>query len=81
MLRAEIGLFLVMAFIAYFYFSAEKKHSLLHETFSALLPPLQPASIRAAANIITVSFISQSLFSAKLMFLRFTKPVHGFISP
>ena len=37
MLRAEIGLFLVMAFIAYFYFSAEKKHSLLHETFSALL--------------------------------------------
>ena len=37
MLRMEIALFLVLAFIAYIYFSAGKKHTLLHRTFSALL--------------------------------------------
>ena len=37
MLRMEIALFLVLAFVAYVYFSAEKKHTQLHRTFSALL--------------------------------------------
>lgn len=37
MLRMEIALFLVLAFIAYIYFSAEKKHTPLHRTFSVLL--------------------------------------------
>ena len=37
MLRLEIALFLVVAFVAYIYFSAEKEHSALHRTFSALL--------------------------------------------
>ena len=37
MLRMEIALFLVLAFVAYVYFSAEKKHSELHRTFSVLL--------------------------------------------
>ena len=37
MLRMEIALFLVLAFVAYIYFSAEKKHTQLHRTFSALL--------------------------------------------
>lgn len=37
MLRMEIALFLVLAFIAFVYFSAGKKHTLLHQTFSALL--------------------------------------------
>ena len=37
MLRMEIGLFLVMAFVAYIYFTAEKRHSLLHRIFSVLL--------------------------------------------
>ena len=37
MLRMEIALFLVVAFVAYIYFSAEKEHSALHRTFSALL--------------------------------------------
>ncbi len=37
MLRMEIALFLVVGFIAYMYFSAEKKDTSLHKTFSALL--------------------------------------------
>ena len=37
MLRMEIALFLVIAFVAYIYFSAEKERSELHRTFSVLL--------------------------------------------
>ena len=37
MLRMEIALFLVLGFVAYMYFSAEKKESQLHKTFSVLL--------------------------------------------
>ena len=37
MLRMEIALFLVLAFVAYVYFLAEKKHTELHRTFSVLL--------------------------------------------
>ena len=42
MLRMEIALFLVLAFVAYVYFSAEKKHTQLHRTFSALLIVMLP---------------------------------------
>ena len=37
MLRMEIALFLVVAFVAYIYFSAEKQYTRLHRTFSLLL--------------------------------------------
>ncbi|MCF2661731.1 histidine kinase [Pseudoflavonifractor phocaeensis] len=37
MLRMEIALFLVLAFVAYIYFSAEKEHAALHRTFAGLL--------------------------------------------
>ncbi|MGN1164908.1 MAG: sensor histidine kinase [Lachnospiraceae bacterium] len=37
MLRMEIALFLVLAFVAYIYFSAEKQYTQLHRTFSMLL--------------------------------------------
>ena len=37
MLRMEIALFLVMAFVAYIYFTADKQNSLLHRVFAALL--------------------------------------------
>lgn len=37
MLRMEIALFVVTAFVAYIYFSAEKKYTQLHRTFSVLL--------------------------------------------
>ena len=37
MIRMEIALFLVLAFVAYSYFSAEKRFTQLHRTFSLLL--------------------------------------------
>ena len=37
MIRMEIALFLVLAFVAYSYFAAEKKFTQLHHTFSMLL--------------------------------------------
>ena len=37
MLRMEIALFLILAFVAYIYFSAGWKCTLLHRTFSVLL--------------------------------------------
>ena len=37
MLRMEIALFLVLAFVAYIYFSAEKEPTALHTTFAGLL--------------------------------------------
>ena len=37
MLRMEIALFLVLSFVAFIYFSAERKHTPLHRTFSILL--------------------------------------------
>lgn len=37
MLRMEIALILILLFVAYTYFSAERKHSGLHRTFSVLL--------------------------------------------
>ena len=37
MLRMEIALFLVLAFVAYIYFSAGKERTALHRTFSVLL--------------------------------------------
>lgn len=37
MLRMEIALILVLTFVGYMYFSAEKRHTLLHRIFSTLL--------------------------------------------
>ena len=37
MLQMEIALFLVLSFVAYIYFTAEKQHTWLHRTFSVLL--------------------------------------------
>ena len=37
MLRMEIALFLVLVFVAYIYFSAEKEQAALHKTFAGLL--------------------------------------------
>ena len=45
MLRMEIALFLVLAFVAYIYFSAEKEQAVLHRTFAGLL-------VTALANMV-----------------------------
>ena len=44
MLRMEIALFLLLSFLAYVYFTAQKERSALHQTFSVLL-------VAALANI------------------------------
>ncbi|MDD6316346.1 MAG: histidine kinase [Clostridia bacterium] len=51
MLRMEIALFLVLAFIACIYFSAGRKNTLLHKTFSLLL---LTALVHLALDSVTV---------------------------
>ena len=55
MLRMEIALLLVLAFVAYVYFSAERQHTPLHRTFSALLVTIQIHLLFDAATVYTVN--------------------------
>lgn len=57
MIRMEIALILIMAFVAYIYFSAEKRHSLLHQTFSVLLIVVIVHLIFDAVTIYTVNHL------------------------
>ena len=58
MLRMEIALFLVLALVAYMYFSAERKSSPLHRTFSVLLVTALVHLVFDALTIYTPSTIS-----------------------
>ncbi|MGN0243484.1 MAG: sensor histidine kinase [Lachnospiraceae bacterium] len=57
MLRMEIALFFVLAFVAYVYFSAGRKNTLLHKTFSALLITMLVHLVFDAATIYTVNHL------------------------
>ena len=57
MLRMEIALFLVMAFVAGVYFSAERKNTLLHRAFSILLIAVQINLIFDAVTVYTVNHL------------------------
>ncbi|MGM9592894.1 MAG: sensor histidine kinase [Candidatus Onthomonas sp.] len=57
MLRMEIALFLVLAFVAFVYFSAGRKHSPLHKTFSVLLIAMLVHLAFDAATIYTVNHL------------------------
>ncbi len=57
MLRMEIALFLVLAFVAVVYFSAGRKHSLLHRTFSLLLVVVLIHLIFDTATVYTVNHL------------------------
>lgn len=57
MIRMEIALILVIAFIAYIYFGAERKQSLLHRTFSVLLIALIVNLVFDAATVYTVNHL------------------------
>lgn len=57
MIRMEIALILVLAFIAYIYFGAERKHTLLHRIFSALLITLIVNLVFDAATVYTVNHL------------------------
>ena len=57
MLRMEIALFLILAFVAYIYFSAGWKRTLLHRTFSVLLIVMLVHLLFDAATIYTVNHL------------------------
>ncbi len=54
MLRMEIALFLILAFVAFVYFSAGRKHTPLHKTFSVLLIAMLVHLVFDAATIYEV---------------------------
>ena len=57
MLRMEIALFLVMAFVAYIYFTAEKQHTLLHRVFSVLLVTVLAHLVLDGTTVYTVNHL------------------------
>lgn len=57
MLRMEIALFLVLAFVAYIYFSAEKEHTALHRTFSVLLVTVLVHLVLDGITVYTVNHL------------------------
>lgn len=57
MLRMEIALFLVLAFVACIYFSAGRKHTLLHRTFAVLLVTVLVHLILDGMTIYTVNML------------------------
>ena len=57
MLRMEIALLLVIAFVAYMYFSAEKERTVLHRTFSILLMVVLVHLALDGATVYTVNHL------------------------
>jgi len=57
MLRMEVALFLVLAFVAYIYFSAEKPCTQLHQTFSALLVTVLAHLVLDGTTVYTVNHL------------------------
>ena len=55
MLRMEIALFLILVLVGYMYFSAERRPTALHQTFSLLLIVLQIHLLFDAATVYTVN--------------------------
>ena len=58
MLRMEIALFLVVAFVAYMYFSAEKEQTALHGTFSVLMVAVLVHLALDGATVYTVNHLN-----------------------
>lgn len=59
MLRMEIALFVVLAFVAYMYFSAERKESELHKVFSLLLIVVLVHLLLDGATLYTVNHLQE----------------------
>ena len=57
MLRMEIALFLVLAFVAFVYFSAERNRTLLHKPFSVLLVTVLIHLVLDGATVYTVNHL------------------------
>lgn len=59
MIRMEIALILILAFVAGIYFSARRRQTALHKTFSALLIVVIVHLMFDAATIYTVNHLAQ----------------------
>lgn len=59
MLRMEIALIVILGFIAYMYYSAKRKHTKLHRTFSILLLVVIVHLVFDAVTIYTVNHLEQ----------------------
>ena len=70
MLRMEIALFLVLGFVAYSYFSAEKKFTQLHRTFSMLLAVVLCHLVFDGITVYTVNHLETVPLSLNNMFHR-----------
>lgn len=57
MVRMEIALFLVVAFVAYMYFSAQKEQTALHRTFSVLLVVVLVHLVLDGTTVYTVNHL------------------------
>ena len=57
MLRMEIALFLVLAFVAYMYFSAEKEQAALHKAFAVLLVTVLAHLVLDGVTVYTVNHL------------------------
>ena len=57
MLRMEIALFLVLAFVAYIYFSAEKEQTTLHRTFAGLMVTVLVHLVLDGITVYTVNHL------------------------
>ena len=57
MLRMEIALLFVLAFVAYIYFSAGRKYTLLHKTFAELLIVMLIHLVFDATTVYTVNHL------------------------
>lgn len=68
MLRMEIALFLILVLVGYMYFSAERRPTALHQTFSLLLIVLQIHLLFDAATVYTVNHLDTvpALLNAQL---------------
>ena len=68
MLRMEIALFLILVLVGYMYFSTERRHTALHQTFSLLLIVLQIHLLFDAATVYTVNHLDTvpALLNAQL---------------
>ena len=68
MLRMEIALFLVLVLVGYMYFSAGRRQTALHQTFSLLLIVLQIHLLFDAATVYTVNHLDTvpALLNAQL---------------
>ena len=57
MLRMEIALLLILMLVGYMYFSSERRHTALHQTFSLLLIVLQLNLLFDAVTVYTVNHL------------------------